>query len=82
MRNVFIVLVSVAVVMALFQLTSAGSLTPSFAPASTFHTLEDIYASLASTSYDASSITASKTGSALQISKCIILKLTGGTPCP
>lgn len=80
-RGVLVVVLSVVIVTMLFRLTEAGSLTPSAPPASTSVSVEDIYDVLASTGFDSSSITASKNGSALQISKCIILKVTGGTPC-
>lgn len=82
MRNIFIIIISVLVLTVLFRLTEAGSLTPSAAPAGTMHSLEEIYAPLASSGYDSSGVTAAKDGNALQISKCIILKITGGTPCP
>ncbi|TSC90891.1 MAG: polymorphic outer membrane protein [Parcubacteria group bacterium Licking1014_17] len=49
----------------------AGSLTPSSSPASTMYTLEQIYESIASTSYDSSAISASQNGSLLQILKYI-----------
>lgn len=82
MRNVLIVAVSVAVVTMIFRLTEAGSLTPSAPPAGTMNSLGEIYAPLASSGYDSLGVVGSKNGNALQIAKCIISKITGGTPCP
>lgn len=58
---------------------NAGSLSPSSAPASTLYTLGQLFNPLASTSYDSSGITADSQGSAIQIGRCIIQKLHGGT---
>ena len=63
----FTVLLSVA---SLVTIAFAGSLTPPAAPASTFHTLEEIYNSIAGT-FDSSSITSSTTGSLIQGIKSI-----------
>ena len=60
--------------------TQAGSLTPSASPTSTMRTTEEIYNPLVGT-FNSSGITASSTGSALQISQCIITKINGGN-CP
>lgn len=57
----------------------AGSLTPSTSPAGTFYTLGQIFNPLASSSYDSSGISADSQGSALEITKCIITKLHGGS---
>lgn len=81
-RTIAIIVISVVVVTMIFRLTEAGSLTPSASPAGTMHSLEEIYAPLASSGYDSSGVIASKHGDALQIAKCIIQKITGGTPCP
>lgn len=80
-RGVLVVAFSIVIVTMLFRLTEAGPLDPSAPPASTSQSIEDIYQSLVGT-FDSSGVVASKSGSALQISKCIILKITGGTPCP
>lgn len=50
---------------------TAGSLTPSASPASTFRTLSEIYDAIASDSFDSSSITASSSGSLIQHLKYI-----------
>ncbi|MCC6934375.1 MAG: hypothetical protein IT406_01615 [Candidatus Yanofskybacteria bacterium] len=81
MRSVAIVGASIAILVAAFRLTEAGSLTPTAAPAGTMTSLNALYASLASDSFDASAIVASRSGGALQISKCIIARATGGS-CP
>ena len=82
-RNALIIIVSVAVVTAVFRFTEAGSLTPpGIAVVPSLNTLSEIFAPLVSTSYDSSGVTADKNGNALQITKCIIQKVTGGTPCP
>lgn len=71
--------ISVALIAGILHMVQAGSLTPSATPASTFHTLSEIFNPLASTSYDASAIASSSNGSALGIAKCIIYKLHGGS---
>lgn len=81
LRSGLIVAFAAASVFAVFQLTSAGSLSPSTSPGGTMHTAEDIHSSLVGTSYDSSSIATSSSGSALQISKCIIAHLANH-PCP
>jgi hypothetical protein len=43
-------------VLVLAVATSAGTLTPSASPASTMHTLTEVYDSIASTSFDSSAI--------------------------
>jgi len=80
-RHIAIVVTSSSLIFVFFRLSQAGSLTPIAAPASTFNTLKEIYDSLASDSFDSSSITASKSGSVLNVSKCIVSRMTGGT-CP
>ena len=80
-RGVFIVVFSIVIVTTLFRLTEAGSLTPIAAPASSSESFENLYSAIASAGFDSSALSASKNGSALQIAKCIITKMTGGTPC-
>jgi hypothetical protein len=81
LRSVVIVGVSVFLVMTLFRLADAGSLTPSTAPAATMNSIEEIYESLVGT-YDSSAVVADDDGSALEISKCIIDVVNGGAGCP
>src|SRR3989344_5010471 len=52
-------------------MVKAGSLTPSASPAATMRTLQEIYDSIASTTFDSSSISASSTGSLIQHLKYI-----------
>jgi hypothetical protein len=73
--------VSVVVIVFLFRLTTAGSLTPTAAPATSMESLEDVYGALVGT-FDSSGIVASKQGGAMEISKCIISAVTGGAGCP
>jgi hypothetical protein len=76
------VVTGVVLVVSLFRLTEAGSLTPPTEPTvGTMDTLEETYDSLVSSSFDSSSVAANRDGSALEISKCIIEQITGGT-CP
>jgi hypothetical protein len=82
LRNILVIVVSVFVLVFIFQFTEAGSLTPSVAPAGTLHSLENIWAPIASSGYDSSGVVASKNGNALQIAKCIIQAMTGGSICP
>ena len=58
----------------------AGSLTPQESPGSTMKTLEEIYNPLVGT-FDSSSISADFNGSALQVAKCAITRMQGGS-CP
>jgi len=59
------ILVSILALSILALVATAGSLTPSSSPASTFYTLSQIYNSIAGT-FDSSSITASSSGSLIQ----------------
>src|SRR3989344_5214897 len=59
-------LISLLVLGGLYLTATGGSLTPSASPAGTFHTLAEIWNSIAATDYDSSSISASTTGSLLQ----------------
>ncbi len=79
-RNMLVVFVSVFIILGAFRLGNAGSLTPSSAPAATMHSLQEQYDALVGT-FNSSTITGSKNGDAFQVTKCIILKVTGGTPC-
>jgi hypothetical protein len=74
------VVISVFVIALVFQVAGAGSLTPVAAPAGTMHALSDVYDALVG-NYDSSGVVASKQGSALQVTKCIINKING-SPCP
>ncbi|MCC6934866.1 MAG: hypothetical protein IT406_04240, partial [Candidatus Yanofskybacteria bacterium] len=55
--------VVVVVVLSLVLGAAAGSLTPPGAPASTMHSLSEVYASIASAAFDSSAITANQNGS-------------------
>lgn len=81
LRQAGVIVVSIFVVGLIFRYSTAGSLTPSAAPASTMQSLQNVYDALASSGFDSSGVTASRNGSALQISKCIIQRITGST-CP
>ena len=81
-RDTVIITLSTALIVWLFGIARAGSLNPGSAPsAGTLKTLTNVYDPLASGSYDNSAFSASSTGSALQITKCIIAKMRGGS-CP
>jgi hypothetical protein len=82
-RAVLVVAVSVVVITGLFRLTEAvPPAEPTALPASSSQSLEKLYGALASPGYDSSALTGDRNGSALQVAKCIIRKMTGGTPCP
>jgi hypothetical protein len=81
MRSALIVMLAVGLIGGVFYLTSAGSLTPSAAPAGTMRALSSVYDSVASAGFDSSAISADPHGSAFQIAKCIAARMTGGT-CP
>ena len=80
-RHIAIVVTSSTLIFFVFRISQAGSLTPPAAPASTFNTVGEIFASLASNTFDSSSFAASKSGSLINVSKCIMNRITGGT-CP
>lgn len=79
-RSLAIIVISLMVIGVAFRLVEAGSLTPSATPASTMNSLEDAYNALVGT-FDSSSITKDLNGSALEVSRCIITQIDGGT-CP
>lgn len=81
-RGVAVVLVSVVLLVGLLRFTEAGSLDPIAVPAGTMHSLGELFGALASSGYDSSAVPASKHGSAIAISKCIILHLQGNSSCP
>lgn len=58
-----------------YAFTRAGSLTPSASPGSTMRTLLEVYDSIASTTFDSSGISASQTGSLIQVLKFITANL-------
>ena len=75
-----LVAVSALVAIAVVRIVTAyaGSLTPSAAPAATMKTLTEVYDPIAGTSYT-STVTASSSGDILQLTKCAVTKLQGGT---
>ena len=79
MKRFFVALVALFAVLGILEVVNAGSLTPSTSPAGTLYTLGDIFNPLASTSYDSSGISGDSDGSVLEITKCIIEKLHGGS---
>lgn len=79
-RSVALFGASFAVLVFAFQLSQAGSLSPTALPASTMNSLSQVYESLVGT-FDSSGIVASKSGNEMAVAKCIVLKMTGQTPC-
>lgn len=61
------------------HLIRAGSLTPSASPAATMRTVEEVYNSLASSSFSNSGLASDFNGSAIEIAKCAITKIEGGS---
>ena len=80
-RSAAIVMVAVVVVIGVYSLGGAGSLTPSVAPAGTLDTVGSVYDTIASAGFDSSGIVADPNGGAFELAKCVIAKMTGGT-CP
>jgi hypothetical protein len=80
LRSILVISASILIVFFVFRLAVAGSLTPPGAPAGTMHSLQEMYDSLVGT-FDSSAVVANSNGDALQISKCIIAQITGGS-CP
>jgi len=80
-REFGLIIISAGFIILIFNVVSAGSLTPASAPAATFKPLNNIYDPLASTSYDSSAVTGNPNGNALEIMKCAIQKIRTGS-CP
>lgn len=82
LRDATIIVLSTALIVWLYGIARAGSLNPGSGPtAGTLKTITNVYDPLASVSYDGSGVSASSTGNALQITKCILNKMRGGS-CP
>ena len=81
LKNVSIIVFAFAIIFGLFRLTNAGSLTPFASPASTMHSLQEVYDVLVGT-FDSSAVVASKQGDVFQVTRCITQKITGGAICP
>lgn len=81
LREMLVVTVSLAAVASVVQWVQAGSLTPPGTPSATMRTLQEVYDTMVGTTFDSTAITASASGSAIQITKCIIAKIRTGT-CP
>jgi hypothetical protein len=80
-RPFFVIACSIFIIVVIFQLAAAGLLTPSAAPAPTMDTLEETYDVLVG-GFNSAAITASLSGSAIEVSKCLVQKITGQSPCP
>lgn len=79
--TILIVGIDILTIFAIVKIVEAGSLSPSGPPSGTMKSLQSIYDSVASTSFNSSGVTANKNGSALQLMKCITAKIHGGS-CP
>ena len=73
-----IAVITISAVLITRFIATAGNLIPPGPPASTHKTFAEIYGPLAG-NFDSSSVTASSTGNALQIARCLIVKMDGGT---
>ena len=85
-RDILLIGISIGVLIGVFRIAAlvrAGNLTaPGSVDVSSMpYTMGDIYALIASSTYDSSAISASSTGNALQLMKCAIAKIRTGT-CP
>ena len=78
-RKLCVFVLALVLVLVILQTVNAGSLTPSTSPAGTMYTTEQVYNPLVLTSYDSSAIASSSTGSAIQIARCVIEKMHGGS---
>ncbi len=72
----FTLTISIAAVVVVVRFVFAGNLNPSVTPDGTMNTADEIYTSLVS-GFDSSTMIAKKTGSALQIGRCIIERIRG-----
>jgi hypothetical protein len=80
LRRFLIIIASAALVVGVVRFAEAGSLTPNAVPGGTLQSLDNVYAALGG-SFSSAAITASATGSAIQLAKCLAAKLTTGG-CP
>ena len=78
-RKLFVFVFSLVIVVLVLERVQAGSLNPSSNPAGTMKTLSEIYNPLASGSFDSSAMASSSNGSAIQIGRCILYRLNGGS---
>ena len=76
--NLCIIIVSVATVVSIARLVEAGSLNPGSAPGSTMYDATAIHNALVGT-FDSSAIASSSSGSAIQIARCILERMGGGS---
>ena len=74
-----IFLLSAAIAVMVLRSVQAGTLAPLAAPAGTNYTLGEIFNPLASTAYDSSGIAGNSRKSAIQMARCIVTKLHGGS---
>jgi hypothetical protein len=80
-RSALMIAISVGIIIGVFRLATAGSLNPpTDTTTGTLSSLASISDALFGT-FDSSGITADPDGSALQVAKCIITRMNGGT-CP
>ena len=78
-RFLILCVISIAVVVVVVRFVEAGSLNPTSAPASTMKDLDSAYDALVGASYDSSAIASSSSGSAIQLGRCILENLGGGS---
>lgn len=76
--NLCIIVISVATVVSIARLVEAGSLNPGSAPGSTMYDATAIHNALVGT-FDSSAIASSSSGSAIQIARCILERMGGGS---
>lgn len=77
--TILIIGIDILTIFAIVKIVEAGSLSPSGAPSATMKSLQNIYDSVASTSFDSSGISANADGNAIQVMRCIITKMQGGS---
>ncbi len=80
-RSAFVLVVSIVFAVGILRITSAGDIDSTASPAGTLKTLEELYDPLVGSSYNSSAVTASSSGDTLELAKCIITKIGGGS-CP
>jgi hypothetical protein len=80
LKNALVIGLSVLVTVLVVRWVSAGTLDPNAGTAPTMVTFQNIYDASVGT-FNSATSTASATGTAIQIARCIAQRIAGGT-CP
>lgn len=77
--RVAVIVLAVFGVATILTVAQAGSLFPVASPASSLRTIGEVHDAISSSSFNSSGYTAKSNGSAIEIAKCVITKMQGGS---